>query len=149
IAFAGIIAIAVFMLRLVPSSFVPPEDQGYVISAIMLPDGATLNRTSKTTEAVRAAIDQHPAVDHQFIINGLDLVGGANKSSSGTMFVNLKDWGDRKETAEDVVGALFGIGAQQPDGMAIAFNPPAIRGLGTSGGFEMFVQSRGDADPQR
>src|SRR5690606_21666441 len=61
IAFAGIIAIAVFMLRLVPSSFVPPEDQGYVISAIMLPDGATLNRTSKTTEAVRAAIDQHPA----------------------------------------------------------------------------------------
>ncbi len=149
IVFAGIIGIALYLVKIVPSGFVPPEDQGYVISAIMLPDGATLNRTSKTTEAVRAAIHEDPAVWTEFIINGLDLIGGANKTSSGTMFVRMKDWDERTATAEDIVGKLFGIGAQQPDGMAIAFNPPAIRGLGTSGGFEMYVQSRGDADPKR
>ena len=149
IVFAGIIGIALYLVKIVPSGFVPPEDQGYVISAIMLPDGATLNRTSKTTEAVRAAIHEDPAVWTEFIINGLDLIGGANKTSSGTMFVRMKDWDERTATAEDIVGKLFGIGAKQPDGMAIAFNPPAIRGLGTSGGFEMYVQSRGDADPKR
>ena len=149
IVFAGIIGIALYLVKIVPSGFVPPEDQGYVISAIMLPDGATLNRTSKTTEAVRSAIAQDPAVWTEFIINGLDLIGGANKTSSGTMFVRMKDWDERTATADDIVGKLFGIGAQQPDGMAIAFNPPAIRGLGTSGGFEMYVQSRGDADPKR
>ena len=149
IVFAGIIGIALYLVKIVPGGFVPPEDQGYVISAIMLPDGATLNRTSKTTEAVRAAIHEDPAVWTEFIINGLDLIGGANKTSSGTMFVRMKDWDERTATAEDIVGKLFGIGAQQPDGMAIAFNPPAIRGLGTSGGFEMYVQSRGDADPKR
>ena len=149
IAFAGIIGLAIYLVKLVPSGFVPPEDQGYVISAIMLPDGATLNRTSKTTEAVREAIAKDPAVWTEFIINGLDLIGGANKTSSGTMFVRMKDWDERTATADDVVGKLFAIGAQQPDGMAIAFNPPAIRGLGTSGGFEMYVQSRSDADPKR
>ncbi|HYG13222.1 MAG TPA: multidrug efflux RND transporter permease subunit [Methylophilaceae bacterium] len=149
IVFAGIIGIALYLVKIVPGGFVPSEDQGYVISAIMLPDGAALNRTSKTTEAVRAAIHEDPAVWTEFIINGLDLIGGANKTSSGTMFVRMKDWDERTATAEDIVGKLFGIGAQQPDGMAIAFNPPAIRGLGTSGGFEMYVQSRGDADPKR
>jgi len=147
--FAAIIAVVVVLLRVIPGSFVPPEDQGYVISAVIMPDGATLSRTSKTTENVRAAIAQDPAVAHEFAVNGFDLIGGGNKTSAATMFVRLKDWSERKTTADDIVKKLFGIGMQQPDGMAIAFNPPAIRGLGSSGGFELYVQTRGDSDPAR
>jgi multidrug efflux pump len=149
IVFAAIIALVAVLLKVIPGSFVPPEDQGYVISAVIMPDGATLSRTSQTTENVRAAIAQDPAVAHEFAVNGFDLIGGGNKTSAATMFVRLKDWSAREATADDIVKKLFGIGMQQPDGMAIAFNPPAISGLGSSGGFELYVQTRGDSDPAR
>lgn len=149
LVFAGIIAASVFLLRAVPGGFVPPEDQGYVVAAIIMPDGATLSRTSKTTEAVRSAVHKDPAVWTEFAVNGFDLIGGGNKTSAATMFVRLKDWDEREATADDIVKKLFGIGMMQPDGMAIAFNPPAIRGLGSSGGFELYVQSRSSSDPMR
>ncbi|MDP3743070.1 MAG: multidrug efflux RND transporter permease subunit [Methylotenera sp.] len=149
LVFVAIIGLVAVLLKVIPSSFVPAEDQGYVISAIIMPDGATLARTSKTTESVRAAIAEDPAVAHQFAVNGFDLIGGGNKTSAATMFVRMKDWDERKATADDMVKKLFGIGMQQPDGMAIAFNPPAIRGLGSSGGFELYVQSRSDSDPAK
>jgi multidrug efflux pump len=145
--FVTIIGLVVVLLRVVPGSFVPAEDQGYVISAVIMPDGATLSRTSATTESVRSVIAKDPAVAHQFAVNGFDLIGGGNKTSAATMFVRLKDWDERETTAEDIVKKLFGIGMQQPDGMAIAFNPPAIRGLGSAGGFEFYVQSRSDTNP--
>jgi multidrug efflux pump len=147
LVFGGIIVLVAVLLRVVPSSFVPAEDQGYVVTAVIMPDGATLARTTKTTEAVRSAIAQDPAVAHEFAVNGFDLIGGGNKTSAATMFVRLKDWSERTITADGIVGKLFGIGMQQPDGMAIAFNPPAIRGLGSSGGFEVYVQSRNDTNP--
>jgi multidrug efflux pump len=149
LVFAAVIGLVAVLLKVIPGSFVPAEDQGYVISAVIMPDGATLARTSKTTENVRAAIAEDPAVAHQFAVNGFDLIGGGNKTSAATMFVRMKDWDERKATADDMVKKLFGIGMQQPDGMAIAFNPPAIRGLGSSGGFELYVQTRGDSDPAK
>jgi HAE1 family hydrophobic/amphiphilic exporter-1/multidrug efflux pump len=149
LVFAGIVGVAIYLGKTVPESFVPPEDQGYVVAATILPDGATLSRTTRTAEAVRAAIAEDPAVSHQFVVNGYDLIGGGNKTSSATMFVTFKDWSERIATAEDIVNKLFGIGMQQPDGIAIAFNPPAIRGLGTAGGFEVYVQARGGSDPLR
>jgi multidrug efflux pump len=149
LVFATIIATAAYLIHKVPSSFVPSEDQGYVVTAVIMPDGATLSRTSKTTEAVRTAIAKDPAVAFEFAVNGFDLIGGGNKTSAATMFVRLTDWDERKTTADDIVKKLFGIGMMQPDGIAIAFNPPAIRGLGSSGGFELYVQSRGDSDPMR
>ncbi|SFW24870.1 efflux RND transporter permease subunit [Nitrosovibrio sp. Nv17] len=147
--FAGIILLAAYLIRTVPDSFVPAEDQGYVVVATILPDGATLARTTATAEAVRAAIADDPAVSFEFVVNGFDLIGGGNKTSSATTFVAFKDWSERTTTAEDIVNKLFGIGMQQPDGIALAFNPPAIRGLGTAGGFEVYVQSRGSADPHQ
>ncbi|SNR85972.1 multidrug efflux pump [Methylobacillus rhizosphaerae] len=147
VVFVGIIAAGAYLFRVVPTSFVPPEDQGYVVTAVMMPDGSSLTRTSNTMENVRKAIDQDSAVDTEFVINGFDLIGGGNKTSAATMFVRLKDWDQRTTTAEQVVQRLFGIGMMQPDGMAIAFNPPAIRGLGSSGSMEMYIQSRGDTDP--
>ena len=149
IVFIGIVIASIFLFKFTPTSFIPSEDQGYVITAVMLPDGATISRTSKTTEAVRSAIATDPASTFQFAVNGYDLIGGGNKSNSATMFVRLKDWAERKSSASDIVKKLFGIGMMQPDGLAIAFNPPSIRGLGSSGSMETYIQSRSDTDPLR
>ena len=149
IVFTAIIALCALLLNRVPNSLVPQEDQGYVITLIIMPDGATLNRTEKTTEAIRAAVAPDTAVEFAFSIVGLDFIGGGNKTSAATMFVRLKDWKQRSTTADDISGKLSGIGMGQPDGFAFAINPPPIRGLGSSAGFEMYVQSRGSSDPQK
>jgi multidrug efflux pump len=147
LVFGGIIVVVILLLRTVPGSFVPAEDQGYVVTAVIMPDGATLSRTTKTAEAVRTEIAKDPAVATEFSVYGYDLIGGGNKTSSATMFVRMTDWAARQTTAEGIVAKLIGIGMKQPDGLAIAFNPPAIRGLGSSGGFELYVQSRSDTNP--
>jgi HAE1 family hydrophobic/amphiphilic exporter-1/multidrug efflux pump len=147
--FAGVIVGVVVLFRLVPGSFVPPEDQGYVISALMLPDGATLKRTGNSGEQFRQAIAANPAVKHTFVVAGFDLIGGGNKPSAGTLFVPLQDWKERKQDAATLAGQFMGIGMGLPDGMAMTFNPPPIMGLGSAGGFEVYVQNRVDGDPQK
>jgi multidrug efflux pump len=147
LAFAGIVLACVLLFMKVPGSFVPAEDQGYVVTIVVMPDGATLSRTTKTTEAIRSAIAQDPAVAHEFAVNGLELLTGANKTNAATRFVRLKDWSLRETSADQIVDKLFGIGMSQPDGLAFAVNPPAIRGLGTAAGFEVYVQSQRDTDP--
>jgi HAE1 family hydrophobic/amphiphilic exporter-1/multidrug efflux pump len=147
--FAGVIVGVVVLFRLVPGSFVPPEDQGYVISALMLPDGATLKRTGNSGEQFRQAIAANPAVKHTFVVAGFDLIGGGNKPSAGTLFVPLQDWKERKQDAATLAGQFMGIGMGLPDGMAMTFNPPPIMGLGSAGGFEVYVQNRVDGDPKK
>jgi len=149
IVFVGIVIASIFLFKYTPTSFIPSEDQGYVITAVMLPDSATISRTSKTTEAVRISIAKEPAVAYQTAINGYDLIGGGNKSNAATTFVRLKDWAERESSASDIVKKIIGIGMMQSDGLAIAFNPPSIRGLGSSGSMETYVQSRSDTDPLR
>lgn len=147
IAFGGFVFFMVMLFRVVPGSLVPAEDQGYIISAIVMPDNATLSRTTKTTEDIRAMIAQDPAAVSQFAINGFELFTGGNKTNAATMFVRLAEWDERSVTADDMVGKLTGIGMMQPDGLGFAVNPPAIRGLGSAGGFEVYVQSQRDSDP--
>lgn len=149
IAFVGILSLMIILFIKVPAGFVPPEDQGYVVTVVVMPDGATLARTSATTENVRAAIHEDPAVRTEFAVNGWELFTGANKTNAATMFVRMKDWDERASSADDVVGKLFGIGMSQRDGLAFAVNPPAIRGLGSAGGFEVYVQSLADSDPKK
>lgn len=147
VVFAAMLGVMIFLFRTVPSGFVPPEDQGYVISIVVMPDGATLKRTSQTTENIRSAVAKDPATAHEFAVNGFELLTGANKTNAATMFVRMTDWDARTTNADQMVGKLIGIGMSQPDGMGFAVNPPAIRGLGSAGGFEVYVQSRGDTDP--
>ena len=149
LAFMAIIGGVAYLIKTIPVGFVPAEDQGYVITAVIMPDGATLSRTVKTTDSIRATMAEDPAVAFQFAVNGFDLFGGGNKTNAATMFVRMTDWSERTATADDIVKKLFSIGMMQPDGLAIAFNPPAISGLGNAGGFEVYVQSREDSDPLR
>lgn len=149
LAVLGVIALAALLFMRVPTSFVPPEDQGYIISAIMLPDGATLQRTAKTGAQLQERLAKDPVIDHVFIAPGRDLIGGGNKPNAGTSFILLKHWDEREKTAPALAGEVSRMGFTFPDGIVIAFNPPAIRGLGAAGGFEVYVQARGDSDPRR
>ena len=149
LVFGLMLAVMIYLFRIVPGGFVPDEDQGYVITVVAMPDAATLKRTTQTTENIRQAIAHDPATAHEFAVNGFELLTGANKTSSATMFVRLKDWSERTTSAKEIVGKLFGIGMSQPDGMGFAVNPPAIRGLGAAGGFEVYVQSQRDSDPMK
>lgn len=138
-----------YLLKIIPGSLVPSEDQGYVIAAVILSDSAALPRTVATTDAIRIELAKNPDVAFQFAVNGLDFIGGGNKTNVSTVFTRMTDWSERETTADDLVGQLFQIGAQQSDGLAVAFNPPAIRGLGSTGGFELYVQSRTNPDPRQ
>ncbi|MBN9429678.1 MAG: multidrug efflux RND transporter permease subunit [Burkholderiales bacterium] len=147
--FAGVLAVCALLFVRIPGSFVPAEDQGYVLGAVVLPDAATLERTGRSGAQLQQMLADHPAIEHMFVINGFDLIGGGNKTNAATIFVPLKEWSERTQSAQQVAGDIFARGMALKDGMALAFNPPAIRGLGTSGGFEVYVQARTDPDPRR
>jgi hydrophobe/amphiphile efflux-1 (HAE1) family protein len=140
------------LLRVVPGGLVPEEDQGYFIAAAQLPDGATFSRTLEVVEQVEGALAAEPAVADVVAIVGFDFVGGGNKSSVATFFVILEPWEQRTSPADSVnalIGRFFGATSTIREALVFAFNPPPIRGLGTTGGFEVYVQHRGDFDIPR
>jgi HAE1 family hydrophobic/amphiphilic exporter-1/multidrug efflux pump len=149
LAFVAVFAGSWYLLQIIPGSFVPPEDQGYIIASVQLPDGATLERTGATTERLRGQMADNQALKNFFIVNGFDLLSNGSKSSAATIFIPMKDWGARQQTAEQMVQQVNGLGFGLPDGIAFAFNPPPIQGLGIAGGFEVYVQGRADPDPKR
>jgi len=148
--FVALLVICVGLFLRVPSSFVPAEDQGYIFGSVQLPDGATLERTRKMAGELGKIVQAEPGVQNTMVINGFDLIGGGNKTNAATMFIPLKHWDDRKNLpAAAVARDIAAKGSQLREGVAIAFNPAAIRGLGTAGGFELYLQSTADSDPQR
>src|SRR5260370_22832127 len=94
-------------------------------------------------------ITEHAEVEHVFMINGFDLIGGGNKTSSATLFITLKPWDERSASAEDIVKFVGAKGAAVSEGLVFAFSPVPIRGLGTAGGMEMFLQNRADSDTKK
>jgi hydrophobe/amphiphile efflux-1 (HAE1) family protein len=150
LGFLGILALCVGLFLRIPGSFVPPEDQGYIFGHVQLPDGATLERTRRMSLELSALAQRNPGVQNVIAINGFDLLGGGNKTNTATMFIPLKHWDVRKDApAAAVARELMQKGSGLRDGTVLAFNPAAIRGLGTAGGLEFYLQSRTDANPAR
>ena len=147
--FAGIVLANVALVTTIPRSFLPPEDQGYLLAMVALPDGAGINRTKAFMDDLTPKLRQNPAVRHTFAISGFDLLGGGERTNSGTIFLPLKDFGQRPPGGELLARQLNGLGMTQPDGMCLVVNPPAIRGIGTAGGFEFYLQAKEDDDPAR
>ncbi len=146
--FALMLALTALMFVRVPGSFVPAEDQGYVFGSVVLPDGATLERTGKLVEKVQQMVSASPAVQNVLGIVGFDLIGGGNKTNPATLFIPLKPWEQREQSAQQVAREIMGKGGALREGNTLSFSPPAIRGLGTAGGLEVYVQSRASADPK-
>ncbi len=145
--FVCVLALAGLLLWRIPGSFVPPEDQGYLIGNVQLPDGATLSRTASVTAQFRAIAAAHDEIENINVINGNDFIGGGTRSSAGTLFIILRPWDDRDKSAATLAQEINSEARKIRAGTAMAFSPPAIRGLGTAGGFEFYLQSRGSSDP--
>jgi multidrug efflux pump len=148
----GMVAILMGLFRKVPSSFLPVEDQGYLFTAAILPDAASLDRTEALTDRATQWFMKHPAVKAVAGVPGYSLIDSQYKSNAGVLFVSLKGFAERK-AAEDKADALIkaarGEFAAYREGLMVPVNPPSIPGLGTTGGFEFWVQSQGDASLQK
>jgi hydrophobe/amphiphile efflux-1 (HAE1) family protein len=150
LCFVGVLVLTGVLFLRVPGSFVPPEDQGYIFANIQLPDGATLERTRSMGAELSKIIGANRGVQNTFAIAGFDLIGGGNKTNAATMFVPLKEWDERgTNTAPVIARDIMAKGSELREGLTLAFNPAAIRGIGTAGGLEVYLQARSSADPAR
>ena len=147
--FAGMVAITAVLWRSIPGSLVPDEDQGYYIAAVILPDGATLERTDKVVGEVLQIIKSNPANENAVAFTGFDFLGGAFRNSAATIFVTQKHWDERNVPVQALVGELWMKTGHIKEALVLAFNPPPIFGLGTAGGFEFYVQNRGGGGSKR
>ena len=143
---AAMLLATLTLFKTIPGSFVPPEDQGYVFAVVMLPDGASLDRSETLTRQVANIFSEHPAVQNASALAGYSLLDSQFKTNTGTVFVALKDF-DQRSGEELSVRSLFEYVTPRinklKEGIVIPINPPSIPGLGTQGGFEFWVQSRG------
>lgn len=140
------------LYKAVPSSFVPSEDQGFFITAVNLPEAASLNRSQAVIDKVAGEIRSQPGVADTMAIAGFDALSGGTQSSSGVIFTRLKPWSER-ETPELQVSQqildVFKSGSHIPEASVLAFNPPALPGLGRVGGFSLMLEDRaGNTDEE-
>ncbi|MFI4930989.1 MAG: efflux RND transporter permease subunit [Burkholderiales bacterium] len=147
--FAGMVVFAVGLWRITPGSLVPDEDQGFYISAVILPDGASLQRTDEVVSEVVKIIKSNPYNLDAIAFTGFDFLGGGYRNNAATIFVTQTDWDKRPVPVQALVGELFMKTAHIKEALVLAFNPPPIFGLGTAGGFEFYVQNRGEGGSQR
>ena len=131
--------------RNLPSTFVPDEDQGYLMIAIQLPSGASTNQTQKVVDKIQQAAQKEiKGQDAVMSINGFDILAGGANSNGAVVFVGMKDWSQRPGMGESVaaaVGTMFRVGAMEaPEATVVAINPPALPGLGNVGGWSLQLQ---------
>jgi multidrug efflux pump len=149
LAFALVVAGSVWLFKLLPTAFVPQEDQGYLFVAYFLPDAASLDRTAAVGVKASQFMHDSPAVANVTEVNGYSLLDSQSKTNTGLLFVSLKDYEERKGAALQapaiIAGALRAyVGIQEA--LVFAVNPPAIPGLGTTAGFQMWIQQKGGGD---
>jgi hydrophobe/amphiphile efflux-1 (HAE1) family protein len=135
---------------LVPSGFLPDEDQGAFMAEVQLPDAASTNRTLKSIEEVEQTIIGKPWMQSMFTVSGYSILDGLNLPNRGLVVVELKPFAERKDRTLTVFYALAEVNkafAQIASANVFAFNLPPIMGLGNSSGFEFVVQSLAGAPP--
>lgn len=125
-----------------PSSYIPQEDQGYFMTSIQLPTGASLDRTDAIVSALSDDILALPEVDNVISISGQSMMGGGSGTNTGSLFVMLKPWSERHGKAESVDGVIAKVNdmaAKYQEAEVFSINPPAIPGLGMTSGMQMQV----------
>ncbi len=147
---AGFSALTVLAGRKVPAGFIPEEDQGYFFLNVTLPDASSLERTDAVCRKIDTILAATPEVESYNTIAGFSLLSYSSATYSGFYFVSLKKWSERpgaEHTVDAVVGRLNReLAGRINEAIAFGFPPPAIPGLGTSGGFSMWIQDRSGAD---
>ncbi len=149
--FLCLIAATFGLFSALPTAFVPEEDQGYFFVNIQLPDAASLERTAKVVDQVEAILSATPGVSDVITFGGLSILNDTVSSNVSSLIPVLTPWDERASAelhasnlARRVQAKLRAI----PNAVIVAFNPPAIRGLGNAGGFQFQLQDRGGGDVQ-
>jgi multidrug efflux pump len=140
VVFALLIVVAAGLFKTIPKSFLPEEDQGYFITIFHLPEGASKSRTIEVVGKIEDYFKANPAVHSTDVLVGQNFVFNTRGSNQATMFVPLHHWDERQQPdqqAQGLIAAAFGEFSRIPDALILAFNPPAIPGLGTTGGFSL------------
>jgi hydrophobe/amphiphile efflux-1 (HAE1) family protein len=137
------------LFRILPTGFLPSEDQGVLFAAVRLPDGASLERNLRVTEEVEAIVRSTPGVADTTTFGGFDFITQTNNSNVTTVIGTLKPWEERKASElqfDSILGHLQQRLNPVEGAFAFAFGLPPILGLGTSGGFEFMVEDRAGGD---
>lgn len=142
----GMVLIAILLIhRIIPTSFLPIEDQGYFKIELELPEGATLERTRIVTERAVEYLMENPAVEYVQSVAGSSPRVGTSQARSELTII-LKPWEERdSQTIDDIMAQVKKDMSQYPECKVYLSTPPVIPGLGSSGGFEMQLEARGDA----
>jgi HAE1 family hydrophobic/amphiphilic exporter-1 len=138
-----------FLGEKIPSGFVPLEDQGYLYANLTLPDASSLQRTEAATKQVTDILRNTPGVQDVTSISGFSLLSGVNTTYNGFFFVTLKPWKKRSDVEQQLramIANANGILAKLPEGTAFVFPPPAIPGIGASGGVTFLLEDRAGMD---
>ncbi|MFO0829984.1 MAG: efflux RND transporter permease subunit [Phycisphaerales bacterium] len=138
-----------FFGKRVPSSFLPEEDQGYIYGTCILPDASSLQRTSRVMDEASKIISETPGVQFCSAISGYNFLAGVSETYAGMFFISLKPWSEREspdEFADAIIRNINARLAAMPEGVAFTFAPPAIPGIGQSGGFTFCLLDKGGHD---
>jgi len=147
--FVVMIAASLWLFKLVPTAFIPQEDQGYIFTPYFLPDSASLDRTGAVGSRATEIMRKHPAVANVTQVDGYSLIDSQFKTNYGLLFVSLKDYEERGSpdlSADAVIKDTLREFAGIQSGVVLPINPPAIPGLGITAGFQIWIEQKGSGD---
>ncbi|OYY55233.1 MAG: hydrophobe/amphiphile efflux-1 family RND transporter, partial [Halothiobacillus sp. 28-55-5] len=145
--FAGVIVAAIVLFKHSPTGLVPNEDQGFFISIIKLAPGASLDRTGVVRDELSQIVTDNPNVFSIVAFAGRDLLADTARPNAGVAFIRLNPWDERplpSQSVQAVANKITGEARHIPQGQVFSFVPPPIRGISTTGGFELYLQNRGN-----
>jgi len=147
--FVIILALCGVLYKLVPSTYIPEEDQGYYMTSVTLPEAASLDRTAAVMKNISAQIEQQPGVATVMSMAGMDMTGGGAKTNSGSLYIALKPWADRTSTETQIkqeMAQTAKIGSGITEGTVISFMPASLPGLGSIGGMTLMIENHSGSD---
>jgi HAE1 family hydrophobic/amphiphilic exporter-1 len=147
----GVAVLAGWFGSRLPNSFLPDEDQGYVFAGLQLPNAASLQRNDDVSRKIEEMILKTPGVDSVTAVLGFSMLSGAQNTYSSFYWITLKEWAERKAPEEQYEAIKTHLNrelSQFTEGLGFSFPPPAIPGVGASGGFTFMLEDRAGKDPQ-
>jgi len=155
VLFAVFIYSIYHLFKVLPTSFVPNEDQGYAFAAIIMPQAASLARTQEIANRADAIFKSIPGVQTRTVVTGYSLLDSGFKTNAATIFVTFNPFDERyknidtakKENVRTILQSFFAEARKIEGAIVVPVAPPAIPGIGTTGGFEFWIQDTGTGDP--
>ncbi|MGB8356095.1 MAG: multidrug efflux RND transporter permease subunit [Chthoniobacteraceae bacterium] len=146
LVYVGLVFLAYIGFKKVPTSFIPAQDQGYLIVNVQMPDGASIDRTQETMARIAEMAGKTPGVHGLFTVAGLSILSRSNSSAAGVMFCTLDPFHDRAGkddlSATTITHKLMAQFSQIKEAAILVFPPPPVRGIGTAGGFKLQIEDR-------